>query len=54
MKLLFILIFSSASMFSFNATSAEAAVAMPDSYSALVAKKVLEDGGNAIDAAIAA
>ena len=31
-----------------------AAVAMPDSYSAEVAKNVLESGGNAIDAAIAA
>ncbi len=31
-----------------------AAVAMPDSYSAQTAKKVLQNGGNAIDAAIAA
>lgn len=31
-----------------------AALAMPDSYSAQAAKQVLEDGGNAIDAAIAA
>jgi gamma-glutamyltranspeptidase/glutathione hydrolase len=27
---------------------------MPDNYSATVVKKVLEDGGNAVDAAIAA
>lgn len=33
---------------------AESAVAMPDSYSAQVAKNVLQRGGNAIDAAIAA
>lgn len=33
---------------------AKAAVAMPDSYSADVAKAVLQKGGNAIDAAIAA
>jgi gamma-glutamyltranspeptidase/glutathione hydrolase len=33
---------------------AESAVAMPDSYSAQVAKDVLQSGGNAIDAAIAA
>ncbi|XQW87010.1 gamma-glutamyltransferase [Thalassotalea piscium] len=33
---------------------AQAAVAMPDSYSAQVAKEILKSGGNAIDAAIAA
>lgn len=33
---------------------AQSAVAMPDSYSAEVAKTVLQNGGNAIDAAIAA
>jgi len=32
----------------------QAAVAMPDKYSAEVAKKVIEDGGNAFDASIAA
>lgn len=32
----------------------KAALAMPDSYSAAVAQKVLQDGGNAVDAAIAA
>jgi len=32
----------------------EAALAMPDSYSAQAAKKILEEGGNAVDAAIAA
>ena len=32
----------------------QAAVAMPDSYSADVAKEILQNGGNAIDAAIAA
>jgi len=32
----------------------QSAVAMPDSYSAIAAKKVLQNGGNAIDAAIAA
>ena len=36
-----------------SATST-AALAMPDSYSAIVVQQVLEDGGNAIDAAIAA
>lgn len=34
--------------------NAQSAVAMPDSYSAQVAKEVLQNGGNAIDAAIAA
>jgi len=33
---------------------AESAVAMPDNYSAKVAKNVLQQGGNAVDAAIAA
>jgi len=33
---------------------AESAVAMPDSYSAKIAKDVLQGGGNAVDAAIAA
>jgi len=41
--------------FSFQLQAAsEAAVAMPDSYSAQVSKQVLKDGGNAVDAAIAA
>ncbi|WP_024850539.1 gamma-glutamyltransferase [Hydrogenovibrio kuenenii] len=31
-----------------------AAIAMPDEYSAAVAEKVLQDGGNAVDAAVAA
>jgi len=35
-------------------TAKQAAVAMPDSYSADVAKAVLQKGGNAVDAAIAA
>ena len=35
-------------------SSGQAAVAMPDSYSADAARYVLERGGNAIDAAIAA
>jgi len=35
-------------------TTHQAAVAMPDKYSAQVAKQVLLDGGNAIDAAVAA
>jgi gamma-glutamyltranspeptidase/glutathione hydrolase len=34
--------------------SPKAAVAMPDSYSANVAKEILQKGGNAVDAAIAA
>lgn len=34
--------------------TAQAAVAMPDSYSSDVAKAILEQGGNAVDAAIAA
>ncbi len=34
--------------------SPKAAVAMPDSYSADVAKEILQKGGNAVDAAIAA
>ncbi|MEP2651420.1 MAG: gamma-glutamyltransferase [Paraglaciecola sp.] len=37
-----------------NTELKEAAVAMPDSYSAEVAKDILQQGGNAIDAAIAA
>lgn len=41
--------------FSFNLYAASnAAVAMPDSYSAKVSEQVLKDGGNAVDAAIAA
>ena len=34
--------------------TAQAAVAMPDSYSANIAKEILQKGGNAVDAAIAA
>ncbi len=34
--------------------SSQSAVSMPDAFSALAAKEVLEDGGNAIDAAITA
>lgn len=43
-------------VFSFSplTLAGQAAVAMPDSYSADVARQVLEDGGNAVDAAIAA
>jgi len=37
-----------------TATVKQAAVAMPDSYSADVAKNILQKGGNAVDAAIAA
>ena len=37
-----------------TATEMQAAVAMPDSYSADVAKEILQKGGNAVDAAIAA
>ena len=36
-----------------TATSTAAAVAMPDAFSAAVASKILETGGNAVDAAIA-
>ena len=36
-----------------TATSTAAAVAMPDAFSAAVASKILEAGGNAVDAAIA-
>lgn len=41
-------------LLSFKAHTFEAAVAMPDSYSANAAKRVLQEGGNAIDAAITA
>ena len=36
------------------AAAKQAAVAMPDSYSADVAASILQQGGNAVDAAIAA
>ncbi len=39
--------------YSSQATAAQAAVAMPDYYSAEVAESVLKQGGNAVDAAIA-
>ena len=42
------------SIFKLNFAYAESAVAMPDSYSAQAAKTVLQNGGNAVDAAIAA
>lgn len=38
----------------FNLSAKTAAVAMPDQYSAKVAKQVLMEGGNAVDAAVAA
>jgi gamma-glutamyltranspeptidase/glutathione hydrolase len=38
----------------FKVQAFEAAVAMPDSYSANIAKQILQQGGNAVDAAIAA
>lgn len=41
-------------IFIVDVVHAESAVAMPDSYSAQVAKNILQSGGNAIDAAIAA
>ena len=37
-----------------TSTVKQAAVAMPDSFSAEVAKNILQKGGNAVDAAIAA
>jgi gamma-glutamyltranspeptidase/glutathione hydrolase len=54
MKKLLISVIIFFSFSAFNAYAFEAAVAMPDSYSAQVAKKILQNGGNAIDAAIAA
>ncbi|MDF2177888.1 gamma-glutamyltransferase [Aliiglaciecola sp. CAU 1673] len=39
---------------SFSVVAGQAAVAMPDSYSAKAAAKVLEEGGNAVDASITA
>jgi gamma-glutamyltranspeptidase/glutathione hydrolase len=54
MKNIFILVVVSIIFLPYKAFSAEAAVAMPDSYSAEAAKQVLEAGGNAIDAAITA
>jgi gamma-glutamyltranspeptidase/glutathione hydrolase len=54
MKNTFILVVVSIIFLPFKAFSSEAAVAMPDSYSAEAAKQVLEEGGNAIDAAITA
>ena len=49
-----LLIYSlSSSAFELQATQ-QAAVAMPDSFSAEVSAKILSQGGNAIDAAIAA
>ncbi|GAA6204719.1 MULTISPECIES: gamma-glutamyltransferase [Thalassotalea] len=48
------LIFLLLCFFYVNKVHAQSAVAMPDSYSAQVAKDVLISGGNAIDAAIAA
>ena len=38
----------------FNVAAKQSAVAMPDTFSAHAAKAVLEQGGNAVDAAIAA
>ena len=41
-------------LFNVEIVHAQSAVAMPDSYSAQVAKDILQSGGNAVDAAIAA
>jgi len=52
-----ILVLLVACLFLFTATTnakQSAALAMPDSYSAQAVKKILEEGGNAVDAAIAA
>ena len=54
MKYLFIsFVLLSNALFS-KAFALEAAVAMPDSYSAYAAKRILQNGGNAVDAAITA
>lgn len=49
-----ILVIALLQFFIVNTIHAQSAVAMPDSYSAQVTKDILQDGGNAIDAAIAA
>ncbi len=51
MKNIFAILFV---VFSSSAVANQAAVAMPDSYSADVAASILQQGGNAVDAAIAA
>ena len=54
MKKLIILLFTLVTIHTSIFVHAQSAVAMPDSYSAEAAKQVLENGGNAVDAAIAA
>lgn len=54
MKKLFVIFILFTQLCCANLVKAESAVAMPDSYSAEVAINVLKQGGNAIDAAIAA
>ena len=54
MKRIYILFFALISFITSTSGFAQSAVAMPDSYSAAEAKKVLQSGGNAVDAAIAA
>lgn len=54
MKNIYVIVFALISFIASTSGFAQSAVAMPDSYSATEAKKVLQNGGNAIDAAIAA
>ena len=54
MKKLIILFITLLQLPTVDAVASQSAVAMPDSYSAQVAKRILQNGGNAIDAAIAA
>ena len=54
MKKIIISIVTCIQLASITHTMAQSAVAMPDSYSAQVAKNILHNGGNAVDAAIAA
>lgn len=54
MKRQLILVLSFLFLISTESIASEAAVAMPDSFSAEVAKNILQNGGNAVDAAIAA
>ncbi|XPF92793.1 gamma-glutamyltransferase [Colwellia sp. RE-S-Sl-9] len=54
MKNIYIIVFALISFIASRSGFAQSAVAMPDSYSATEAKQILQNGGNAIDAAIAA
>ena len=54
MKTIVIFFITLIHIYSLETAQAQSAVAMPDSYSAQAAKEVLQSGGNAVDAAIAA